>query len=259
MESVYNFSTTEILAFSLVLLRMIAFVVAMPVIGTVNVPTSTKILFALLMAFVLFPQVGWKKLSIDLESLEIINAGIKEVFVGLTFGFLARMFFMTVTMAGQIMSVSMGISSAQLFNPAMGETSSSMDQFFFALATLFFLAINGHHILITGIYDTFQIIPLDRIAINLRGFQDFGPLVQLMMSIAVKVSAPILVTVLFMNVAMALMGRAVPQINILVTSLPVNVLVGFFVLFATLPILVWQMSDLINITATELFRFIKSY
>lgn len=259
MESVYNFNPAELLAFSLVLLRMIAFVVTMPIIGSVNVPTSAKILFALLMSFILFPQVGWNKLHVDVESLSIMTLAIKELFIGLTFGFLARMFFMAITMAGQIMSVSMGISSAQLFNPAMGDTSAAMDQFFVTLASLFFFAIQGHHVFIKGIFDTFQIVPLDQMTISFDAFASLGGYTQAITAIALKISAPILVSILFMNLAIAVVGRAVPQINILITSMPINVLAGFLVLFVSLPLLIWQMQDLLNFTAEELFTFIKTY
>jgi flagellar biosynthetic protein FliR len=79
------------------------------------------------------------------------------------------------------------------------------------------------------------------------------------MFFAMKISAPILISILFMNVAMAVMGKAVPQINILITSLPVNFLTGFLVMFVVMPLLLWQMSELLQMTTEEVFKFIKSY
>jgi flagellar biosynthetic protein FliR len=162
-------------------------------------------------------------------------------------------------MAGQIMSVSLGISSAQLFNPAMGESSTAFDQLYVTLASLFFLSVNGHHLLIAGLVDSFRIIGLQSTSINLLGFGDFGSTVQRIMVIGVKMSAPLMVTILFMNIAIAVIGRAVPQINILITSLPINILVGLLVTIISLPLLIWQMNDLLDITSTELFRLIKSF
>lgn len=259
MESVYNFNMTEILAFALVLFRMIGFVIAMPIVGTSSVSASTKVLLSLALTFIAFPQVGWAKLTADIESMTIITIAIRELFVGLSFGFLARMFFMAVTMAGQIMSVSLGLSSAQLFNPSVGEVSTALDQFYVILASIFFLAINGHHTLVSGIFETFQIVPIDKELLSFVGLQDFGTLVQKITVVAVKMSAPILMGILFMNLSVAIIGRAVPQINILITSLPINVMVGFFIMFVALPLLIWQMSELLDLTATELFRFVKSF
>jgi flagellar biosynthesis protein FliR len=259
MESVYNFNMTQLLAFALVMLRMTGFIVAMPIIGTVNVPSNVKVLLALMLSFILFPQVGWQKLAIDLESLSIVTMAIKELFVGLSFGYLARMFFLCVTMAGQIMSVSLGLSAAQLFNPTMGEASTALDQFYVILASLFFLCINGHHILISGIFESYNILPISKSLLSFANFQEFGAVTHRLTAMALKLSAPILVAILFMNISIAVVGRAVPQINILITSLPINAMVGFFVMFIGLPLLLWQMTELINITTAELFSFIKAY
>ena len=258
MPALYNFSMTEVLAFALVLLRMAGFVVTMPIFGTANVPVQVKILFAFIMTIVIFPQIGWKAMSMDIDSLMIMTLAAKEVFVGLVFGYLARLFFISVTMAGQIMSVSLGLSAAQLFDPMMGESSTSFDQFFVILASIFFLAINGHHIMIAGIFDSFTLVPLNKIGLSFTPFGGFGIIAEQIMAIAVKMSAPILISILFMNVAIAVIGRAVPQINILITSLPLNILAGFFILFLALPLLLWQMHGLVNVTADELFRFVKA-
>jgi flagellar biosynthetic protein FliR len=259
LESIYHFNMKELLAFALVGLRMAGFVVAMPIIGTSNVAVSIKALLALMLTFIMFPQVGWQKMPVDIESMAIVTLAIKEVFIGLTFGFVARMFFLAVTMAGQIMSISLGLSSAQLFNPAMGETSTSLDYFYVTLASLFFFAINGHHVLISGIFESFRIVPVSQLTIDLGGMQGFGSVVHRVTVLGLKMSAPIMVAILFMNVAIAVVGRAVPQINILITSLPVNALSGFFIMFIGLPLLLWQMSEILNLTADELFRFIKTF
>lgn len=259
MTSLYNFNMKELLAFALILLRIIGFFVSMPIIGSVNVPPSVKVLLSLSMTMVIFPHVGWAKLTSSIEHLDIITLAIKEMFVGLFFGFLARMFFMAITMAGEVTSISMGVSAAQLYNPTMGESSTALDQFYVTIASIFFLSINGHHILISGIYKSFELVPITKTALNLSGLQSFGVLVQTITEIALKMSAPILVTILFTNVAIAVIGRAVPQINILITSLPVNILVGFAVIFAGLPLFILEMHDLINISTAELFKFVKSF
>ncbi len=258
MPNIYTFSMTEILAFALVLLRMAGFVFAMPIFGSNMVPAPVKILFALALTFVLFPQIGWRKLSFDVDSVMIITLAVKELFVGLVLGFLARIFFFAVSMAGEIMSVSLGLSEAQLFDTTMGGSMSSFDQFFVILASIFFLAINGHELLIAGIFQSYSIVPLSKVGLALTPFGSFGIIIETVMLIAVKMSAPILVSILFLNLAVAVVGRAVPQINILITSLPLNILAGFIVLFVTLPLLLWEMHGLSNLTAIELIRFVKA-
>lgn len=249
----------ELLAFAMVLLRMSAFVVTMPIIGTATVPQHVKVLLALSMTFVIFPLIKWQNAPVDFESMAIVSIAIKEIAVGLFMGFVARLFFMTVSIAGQIMSVSIGISSAQLFNPAMAETSTAFDQIYVTLASMFFLSINGHHLLFSALVDSFRIVPLQNMGLHFMGLQDFGMVVQKVMGLAVKMSAPLMVAILFMNIAVAVIGRAVPQINILITSMPVNVLVGLMVTIVSMPLLIWQMHDVLEITSGQLFQILKSF
>lgn len=258
MENLFHMNINELLVFALILLRMTGFVVAMPVIGTSNVPVSVKVLLSLTMTFILFPQIGFKKLDLDFQSLEIITVAVRELFLGLCFGFIAHLFFMAISMAGQIMSVSLGISAAQLFNPTVGENVTALDHFYIILATLFFLTINGHHLLISGLFDIYQIVPISQKSLSMLPFKSFGSLVQHISELALKISTPILISILFMNIAIAIIGRAVPQINILITSLPINILSGFFVMFIGLPLLVWQMNEILNFSTTELLNFFKA-
>lgn len=258
MESIYNYSLNEIVAFALVLLRVSGLIVTMPIIGNATVPASVKVLLSLSLTLVLFPQVGWKKLTIDADTFGLFSLAIKEIFVGLVMGTLARLFFHAISMAGQIMSVSLGLSAGQLMNPAIGEMSTAIDQFLVILASIFFLTINGHHVIIGGVFQSYNLVPLQELSVTVTGFGHLGEIVQSTMAIALKVSAPILVSILFLNVAVAIIGKAVPQINILITSLPINILSGLMVLIVCLPLLIWEMRSILEVTTNELFRLLKS-
>lgn len=258
MESIYNFSEKELLAFALIFLRTLAFIVSMPVIGTRNVSVQVKVLFALMISFILMPIVGISALRVNLSDYEAVTMVFKEVAVGLIMGFLARMFFMTMSMAGQLISISLGASSAQLFNPAFEESSTAFDQFFLIISTLFFFAMNAHHILLWSLVDAYRIVPLAQTSISLSALPGFGEVAEQVMKISLGFSAPIMVTILFTNAAMGLVGRAVPQINILITSLPVNTLVGMLVLFLTLPLLILGMDNLVGQTMNFIFAALRT-
>lgn len=259
MESVYQFKPEELLGFGLVLLRLSTFIFIMPVIGTAQMPNQIKILTALMLTFIVFPTVGWQKLNLSFDNFDIVTYGLKEMFVGVVFGFFTRLFFMVIMMAGHLMSISMGISSAQLFNPSLGETVSPFDQFYTILATLFFLAVNGHHMFLQGIVDTYSIIPLKDISISFAGLPGVADMVTNAMATAVQIGAPIMISILMVNVGMALVGRAVPQINILITSLPVNTLSGMLVMIFTMPLLLGEMGTLLHSTTNEVFNLLKTF
>lgn len=259
MTNIYNFNQIEIITFIFVLIRMSAFVVSWPIFGSTLLPAPVKLLLALSLALLLFPVIDTSQMVASPTTSELMFLSIKEAFIGLSIGFLARMILFSVSIAGQIISVTMGLSGAQLFNPATGETSTPIDQFQIYLVSLLFLALNGHHLFLSALAASFEMVPLSLNLISVAGFASMGEFVQQIMIIGVKLSTPVLVAVTLMNMVMAIIGRAVPQINVLITSLSVNILVGFLVMIFSLPIVLGQTEVLLNFSAESLFRLLKTY
>lgn len=257
MPSLYQFSEIEILGFILVFLRISSFIMAMPVLGTANVPAQVKVLFSLVMSFILFPTVLAKQLPTGLMDEGMIFLAIKEVTLGLMLGYLCRMFFLAVSTAGHIVSVTMGLSAAQLFNPTLGEQGSAVEQFYFTLAMLVFLAFNGHHLLISGLAQSFEVLPLSFDGFKMEGVKIAAELGQEILVIGLKISAPVLVAIFITNLSMGIIGRAVPQINVLVTSLHLTILVGLVVVMISLPLFVRELNGLQEDMAGRLFDVMK--
>lgn len=259
MGAVYNFSPTEMLLFFLLLLRISAFVVSWPVFGAPNVPAPVKVLLALIISIIVFPVLPKSSLSVNVESMELVWVAAREVFIGVSFGFLARTFFYSLNVAGQIISVSIGLSSAEVFDPSSGSRSSAIEQLYTALATLFFLSIGGHHLFLSGLVDSFRLVPISTDMLNAQAFAKMGDVVMHVTEIGIKLAGPVMVSIFFMNISMAVIGRAVPQINVLITSLPVNVLMGFIVMIVALPLAILQMGEMLEISSYHLFNMLKSY
>ncbi len=259
MAGIFSFNQTEVLAFFLVLMRMSAFVVTWPIFGTPIMPAPIKILTAVAISILVFPVVQWSGVETSLDSLMIISLVVREIFIGLCIGFLARMFLHAMAISGEIISVSMGLSSTQLFNPSTGENSTTINQFQVMLISLLFLAINGHHLFLGAVVKSFELVPLSDSLIELSGFQSMGDVVHTIMAIGVKLAAPVMISVMLMNVVMGIIGRAVPQINVLITALPLNILVGFLVMIVSLPIVFNQVEGLVDFSAATVFQILKSF
>jgi flagellar biosynthetic protein FliR len=252
-----QFPEGQIIAFALVFMRIIAFVVAWPVFGTSSVPVSVKVLLSLTMTMIFFPVVSFQNIDLIKIGDEIVFLSIREIFVGLALGFLMRMFFFAISIAGEIISVSIGLASAQLYNPAMGSQSNVIEQFEVMLATLFFFAIDGHHVFIQGMAQSFQIVPVAAMAVKSEAFGGIAQITQDVFLSGLRISGPIIVAIFLANVAMGIVGRAVPQINVLVTSQPVTLLLGLAVLIVTIPLFLGEMTGLINLMAERFFQFMK--
>jgi flagellar biosynthetic protein FliR len=257
MPNIYQLSEPQLVAFVLILIRLSAFIFSMPIIGAQNVPSSLKILFSLLLALIVYPVALAKQSTVLNFSDEIVFLVFKEVAIGLMLGFMARLFFLAIAVAGQVISMSVGLQAGQILNPTLDTQSTVVEQFLTLLATMIFLLINGHHLLIIGICDSFQVLPLSFDGLKLESVKSVAYLGKDILTIGIKICAPVLISIFLTNLSMGIIGRAVPQVNVLVTSLHITILVGMTVLFFTVPLFVGEMEELKNIMAGQMFALMK--
>lgn len=257
MSNLYGFPEWQIIAFALMFIRCVAFVIAMPIIGQATISTPVKILFSLILALCMFPTLKLQNTQGMQLSEGLILFAFRETLLGLLLGFLSRMFFFAINAAGEMIGVSSGLASAQLFNPVMGSNGNVFEQFHLIIATLFFLGINGHHDLLWALQKSFELLPITERAIEYRGFAEVATYGQEILVLAAKISAPLVVTVLVVNVGMGILGRTVPQINILVTSMQVTVIVTFVILMVGLPFYVDEMGFVLRSMTDKLFIAMK--
>lgn len=258
MLSIYKIPETQMIIFVLVLLRISAFMVSSAFFSSPMIQMPIKLLLCLSLAMVLYPLAPIPEAGRSvLFSNEVIILVVREVILGLTLGFLTRFFFMVVSMAGDLITTSIGLGAAQMFNPLMGHSSSSVEQLFTWIGTLVFLAVNGHHLVISALAQSFEVIPITGMTLNHAVFQELAVMGQTLLLITIKIAAPIMVSLLLTNMAMGILGRAVPQINVLVTSMPVSLMIGFGVLIVCLPLMVSEMNIVLDHMATRLLSAMK--
>lgn len=254
----FHFNENEILAFALVLLRVSAFVVAWPVFSVYSVPHHAKVLLAFLLGVLMFPAIDKANLLSARFGDEIIWLACKEVFVGLCMGFVTRTFFFALSVGGNLISTYMGLSSAQMFNPSLNAQSSTVEQFYLTLATLLFLALNGHHVFLEGLAKSFQLVPLSMVGANIGVFKETTVLIQDVTIAGLQLSAPVMAVIFILNVFMGILGRAVPQINVLITSLPINVMAGLLLMILTIPVMLGETEGMMSLMAKHLFQILKA-
>ncbi len=255
--NLYHFPEGQIIAFALVFLRSSGFVFSWPVFGNSNVPTPMKVLLALVFSLILFsviPMVNPEKIKI---SEDILLLAIREVIIGVLLGYILRMFFFSISIMGEIVSVSMGLGSAQLYNPILGTQSHVVEQFQMMLATLLFLSIQGHHFMIMGLSQSFDILPIGVVGFKAQGFSGLTIITKEVIEMGLRMSGPIMVSIFVANIAMGVLGRTVPQINVMVTSLPVQILMGVFILILTMPLFFSEMNHFLDTMATEFISILK--
>ena len=249
----------QILMFALIFLRMIAFIGSSAIFSSQSISAIVKICFSLVLSVIVFKSVATNVALVRLHEGEgdlLMLAG-REVLVGLALGFVTRLFFFAISMAGEIVSLSLGLSQAQIFNPMMGAMGNVLEQFYVVMATLIYLCLDGHHALIQGLVQSFGTIEIAQLSFKVGALAEIVLKAQNFFVLGIQIAAPIMISMLVVQVGIALLSRAVPQINVLSTSSSVTSLLGTIVIFVSLPLLVMQMTGLMNLTTIEFFKFLK--
>jgi len=260
---VINFSQLtemQILAFALILLRMSAFVISAAIFNSTAISAPLKILISVVFAIVVFNPTATNEVLVRLKEHEadLLLLSGREVLIGVSLGFVTRLFFFAVGMAGEIVSISMGLGQAQMFNPMVGSMGNAMEQFYGVIGTLVFLAFNGHHFMIQGVVESFTTAPLAQLSFNVGTLGELVYKTQEYFIIGIKIAAPLLISMTIVQFGIALLSRVVPQINVLVTTASLTVVLGFVIMFVSLPLLVMQMSGMLTFSMDEFFKFLRA-
>lgn len=249
-------SETLVVIFVLILIRVSSFLLASSLFSSSQINSVFKILISLVLSLVAFET--HKKTVVAVDGLIILLAA-KEAFIGVVLGLLTRFFFFALNMASELTSQALGLSSASIFNPLSGINSSLIEQFHTILAILIFFAIQGHHLLITALFQSFELISISQTTVKFGGLGEFVVWCQTLFEIALRIAAPVVSSLFLVNLGMGILGRAVPQINVFVTSFQVTIMVGFLVLLISMPLYLNEVVRLLDTTQTELFKMMRSF
>lgn len=249
----------QIIVFGLILLRMSSFVFSAAILNSTTVSVSLKILLSLSFTMMMYGTISSAATISRISDLQdqLILLALYEVLMGLIIGFMTRLFFFSISMAGEMISVAMGLGNAQIFNPMMGANANAFEQFLMMISTLLFFSLGGHHIMLQGLIQSFELIPLGRMSMDTVQLRNVALLGQELMVVSIKIAAPVLISMLVVQVGVGLLSRAVPQINVLTTSMSITALLGVVILMVSLPLLVHQMNSILDLTNFNLFNLIK--
>lgn len=230
-------SSTELAAFAGALLwpfvRVLALLATAPVLQGQVVPARVKIGLALLVALVLAPALpGTARHPLALPDGVLVLAG--EVLVGVALGFAMRLVFAAVELAGDLVGLQMGLGFAGFVDPSASGQSPLIGSFLGLVASLVFLAMNGHLMVVAAAAQSFDAVP---VGAGLRGV-DAAALVQWSAGIfllGVHLAAPVLAAMLIANLALGVLARTAPQLNLFAVGFPLTLVLGFAVLLFALP------------------------
>src|SRR5471030_3328425 len=225
------------------LTRILGLLAASPLFGNSSVPASVKLSLGVLLAMVVAPAVPLLPGS-DPTSLAGLLILAQEMLIGLAMGFSIRIVFAAVEMAGEISSLTMGLGFATFFDPNTQGRSSAISQFLALVATMTFLAVNAHLVLLSVLVESFYTLPVSASPVYGGGFKQLADWGGKIFSTGVQLSLPIVAALLITNVALGILTRAAPQLNLFGIGFPITLGVGFLVLAMALPTLSTPLQNL---------------
>ncbi len=230
--------------FVLVSARVTGLMLISPMWSMVTMPRAIRGALTVVLTLAVMQHAPAYELPAELVQLPLPIA--LEMVIGIAIGLTAAVIMNGVAMAGEVVSLQTGLSLGPALAPMLDTQVSGLGQIKSTLATMLYLSIGGHLFLITGLAESLQIVPPGS-AVNLPlGARTAVDVAGTVFSTGVRAAAPIMVTLLLVNVALALIGRAVPQFNTMMVSFPVHIGVGLLMFGACVPVLAGVIGGWVN-------------
>ncbi|MDB5803646.1 MAG: fliR [Betaproteobacteria bacterium] len=241
-------------AFLLPLARVLAMIATAPVLNHKSIPVTVKIGLGALIAALIAPTLPPLPNAI-LLSWNGILVLLQQIGVGVAFGFTLQLIFSGIEFAGDLIGMQMGLSFATMMNPQSGMASPVTGTFLSIIASLVFLSIDGHLTMVAAISESFHAFPIGipsgGSALMARDLASMGGQV---FSIALHLSLPVVAVLTICNLALGVMMRAAPQLNLMSIGFPISLLVGLWMMWICAPQLVEAMQGHLANGMAQLMR-----
>jgi flagellar biosynthetic protein FliR len=219
---------------TLVFARLGSAVMVLPGFGELTIPPRVRLGFALTLSFVMFPLVAPALPPAPTALYAYVVLLIGEIVIGIVIGLIARLLVSSLQVAGTIIGFNTGLASAQLFDPNAGQQGAITGAFLSTIGVTTLFATNMHHLMIQALADSYRMF-VPGAAIPVGDFSEMASrLVAQSFGIGFQIALPIVIVGTIIYVAMGLMSRLMPQIQVFFIALPVQIVVGFAILSITL-------------------------
>jgi flagellar biosynthetic protein FliR len=224
-----NAALSFVPVFVLVLFRIAGFMLFAPLLGSARIPKRAKTLIAVILAMGMVTSVKAPP-HLPLTTLGTAIAIAGEICFGLAIGMILSFVFIAAQWAGEMIGQQVGFNVAETFDPQYGQSSSMVGDMYYMLTLVVFLFMGGHRQMIRGIRDSFETLPLMSVSINQSVLDLVIRMFQTATMLAVRLAAPVLVTMLIVDMVLGFLGKTMPQMNVMTMGLSIKALVGLVIL-----------------------------
>lgn len=241
----------------LIILARFSGIGSVPFFSARNVPGQWKVGFILLLTL-----FGW---NVGLTGayqppdhvINLILVLINELLIGIVLALVSQFFFASIQLAGQIIDTQMGFGIMNVVDPLSGTQSPLLGNFKYIIAMLVLLQIDGHHLFLQALFDTYLFIPIGGFIIGDEVIKNLIFLFGNIFSTGFKLALPIVGSLIITDLIMGIMSRTVPQMNIFMVGMPAKIILGFGVLMAVIPLYIYLLNALIERLFKEIYQLIR--
>ena len=224
--------------YMLVLLRVSIFLLMFPIFSSAVFPATLKMGLAMVISLLFYSVVPVDLTRFPLDAISTGLLILAETMVGLTLGLCLRIFFGSVQLAGQVIGFQMGFAMINVVDPQSGANVSIMDQLGYWVCVVVFLMLNGHHIIISALINSFELVPVGVFVMQKILMVKLLDLAGGLFLLAVKIGAPVIAALFFVSVGFGLVSKFAPQMNVMIVAFPLKIVAGLFLFGLTLEIIV---------------------
>lgn len=231
------FSQQQMEYFLLVLVRISAFFVVVPFFNDNNVPVRIKVILSVFVSYLVYSLMP-KDVVLEYQNVYEFAALIfKESAVGLLLGYSAFICSMIIQFSGRVIDMEIGLAMMQMFDPSTRTQSGVTGMFYHYMIMMLLIASNMHIYLLNAIVDSFQLVPIGQMKINLSMYSIVVQFLSDYFIIGFRIVLPIFAVTLILNCILGIMAKVSPQMNMFAVGMQLKVLAGLFVLFVTVSLL----------------------
>ncbi|MCS7000653.1 MAG: flagellar biosynthetic protein FliR [Candidatus Kapabacteria bacterium] len=223
-------------------IRVLAMMVAGPLFSVLGIPPLVKVGIAALLAAAMAMIAAPLQPTIIVEPFALVPLVLKETLVGALIGFCASMVMVAARFAGGLADMEIGFQTALLFDPNAG-VPTLLGELQAMSMLMLFLGMGGHHALIEAIYASAELVPLGEFTLRQVDAVFLVRMATGALILGVKIAAPVIVAIFLVHLALSLLARIAPQVNIFALSMHIKVVIGLLVLLGTVPLVIVVMRN----------------
>ncbi len=225
--NLFNFNPADFLSFLLTLMRISLVLFVMPFFGGKVTPVPLKAALCLILAIAVWPALSFSGLRFPADIWSIVLMLIGEITLGLIMGIVVNILFAAVQTGGSLIGFQMGFSMVNVADPMTGTNESITAHFIYMVTFMTFLILDGHLLLLRAMAESFRLVPPGGLYLTPGLAHEVLKMSSQIFVLAIKIAAPVMVAVFLVDLAIALVGRAAPQMSILAFGFPLKIITGF--------------------------------